>query len=98
MLSFIGVNGFFISCATCLAISRQAPSLSLRARTAALSPNLLTVLLYSFTNSPISSLRLHTISSFIFPRFTSRILSPVSYTHLRAHETPEHLVCRLLLE
>src|SRR5678815_3025883 len=22
---------------------------------------------------------------------------PVSYTHLRAHETPEHLVCRLLL-
>src|SRR5678816_3419664 len=34
-----------------------------------------------------------------------RILKPteltakaVSYTHLRAHETPEHLVCRLLLE
>ena len=26
------------------------------------------------------------------------ILKPVSYTHLRAHETPEHLVCRLLLE
>src|SRR5678815_1731270 len=24
-------------------------------------------------------------------------LLPVSYTHLRAHETPEHLVCRLLL-
>ncbi len=23
---------------------------------------------------------------------------PVSYTHRRAHETPEHLVCRLLLE
>src|SRR5665254_19767 len=23
---------------------------------------------------------------------------PVSYTHLRAHETPEHLECRLLLE
>src|SRR5678815_1642172 len=23
---------------------------------------------------------------------------PISYTHLRAHETPEHLVCRLLLE
>eukprot|EP00658_Telonema_sp_P-2_P033021 TRINITY_DN24325_c0_g1_i4.p1 TRINITY_DN24325_c0_g1~~TRINITY_DN24325_c0_g1_i4.p1 ORF type:complete len:242 (+),score=44.38 TRINITY_DN24325_c0_g1_i4:228-953(+) len=26
------------------------------------------------------------------------IPGPVSYTHLRAHETPEHLVCRLLLE
>ena len=25
-------------------------------------------------------------------------LYSVSYTHLRAHETPEHLVCRLLLE
>eukprot|EP00658_Telonema_sp_P-2_P005466 TRINITY_DN12038_c0_g1_i2.p1 TRINITY_DN12038_c0_g1~~TRINITY_DN12038_c0_g1_i2.p1 ORF type:complete len:721 (+),score=30.31 TRINITY_DN12038_c0_g1_i2:134-2296(+) len=25
-------------------------------------------------------------------------LKAVSYTHLRAHETPEHLVCRLLLE
>ncbi len=24
--------------------------------------------------------------------------SPVSYTHLRAHETLRHLVCRLLLE
>src|SRR5678816_1131546 len=24
-------------------------------------------------------------------------LVAVSYTHLRAHETPEHLVCRLLL-
>src|SRR5678815_3684532 len=27
-----------------------------------------------------------------------KIKRPVSYTHLRAHETPEHLVCRLLLE
>src|SRR5674536_334362 len=27
-----------------------------------------------------------------------RELCSVSYTHLRAHETPEHLVCRLLLE
>src|SRR5678815_3402744 len=26
------------------------------------------------------------------------VLVAVSYTHLRAHETPEHLVCRLLLE
>src|SRR5678815_955802 len=25
-------------------------------------------------------------------------VTTVSYTHLRAHETPEHLVCRLLLE
>src|SRR5674536_297399 len=30
--------------------------------------------------------------------FYTRSMSPVSYTHLRAHETPEHLVCRLLLE
>src|SRR5678816_3115049 len=25
-------------------------------------------------------------------------IMPLAYTHLRAHETPEHLVCRLLLE
>src|SRR5678815_4765977 len=31
-------------------------------------------------------------------RFDPSCLLPVSYTHLRAHETPEHLVCRLLLE
>src|SRR5678816_2215148 len=31
-------------------------------------------------------------------RPSRRFVTPVSYTHLRAHETPEHLVCRLLLE
>src|SRR5678815_1076443 len=29
---------------------------------------------------------------------SERGTAAVSYTHLRAHETPEHLVCRLLLE
>src|SRR5678816_2151958 len=33
-----------------------------------------------------------------FERAFGLALEPVSYTHLRAHETPEHLVCRLLLE
>eukprot|EP00658_Telonema_sp_P-2_P081227 TRINITY_DN8279_c0_g1_i13.p1 TRINITY_DN8279_c0_g1~~TRINITY_DN8279_c0_g1_i13.p1 ORF type:complete len:170 (+),score=80.56 TRINITY_DN8279_c0_g1_i13:170-679(+) len=36
------------------------------------------------------------------PDLASRVqilkANSVSYTHLRAHETPEHLVCRLLLE
>src|SRR5678816_4644529 len=33
------------------------------------------------------------------PDFPHRVEpQAVSYTHLRAHETPEHLVCRLLLE
>src|SRR5678816_4882834 len=32
------------------------------------------------------------------PAQTTKTMAPVSYTHLRAHETPEHLVCRLLLE
>src|SRR5678815_1471267 len=31
-------------------------------------------------------------------RLTVALSGSVSYTHLRAHETPEHLVCRLLLE
>ena len=34
----------------------------------------------------------HQVSYLIHPP------EPVSSTHLRAHETPEHLVCRLLLE
>src|SRR5678816_3534300 len=29
------------------------------------------------------------------PRVTGFVQEAVSYTHLRAHETPEHLVCRL---
>eukprot|EP00658_Telonema_sp_P-2_P074448 TRINITY_DN63673_c0_g1_i1.p1 TRINITY_DN63673_c0_g1~~TRINITY_DN63673_c0_g1_i1.p1 ORF type:complete len:253 (-),score=42.98 TRINITY_DN63673_c0_g1_i1:54-812(-) len=32
------------------------------------------------------------------PNMSNTTPRPVSYTHLRAHETPEHLVCRLLLE
>ena len=32
------------------------------------------------------------------PDFYKNYPDAVSYTHLRAHETPEHLVCRLLLE
>ena len=34
--------------------------------------------------------------SIFFPLHSA--IQSVSYTHLRAHETPEHLVCRLLLE
>src|SRR5678816_4614616 len=33
-----------------------------------------------------------------FVRIAGITKDAVSYTHLRAHETPEHLVCRLLLE
>src|SRR5678815_6069016 len=36
---------------------------------------------------------LNTLNREFQPRQTE--LQPVSYTHLRAHETPEHLVCRL---
>src|SRR5678815_4996612 len=42
----------------------------------------------------------YSVSTFVIlgVTFTSFIIVSVSYTHLRAHETPEHLVCRLLLE
>ena len=33
-----------------------------------------------------------------YPIYNLEHILAVSYTHLRAHETPEHLVCRLLLE
>ncbi len=32
------------------------------------------------------------------PSLLLHIVEPVYNTHLRAHDTPEHLVCRLLLE
>src|SRR5678816_3156845 len=37
-------------------------------------------------------------SSLVHYALSQERMYPVSYTHLRAHETPEHLVCRLLLE
>src|SRR5674536_390552 len=43
----------------------------------------------------VGALTAHTFMA-LTCRWRSR--PPVSYTHLRAHETPEHLVCRLLLE
>eukprot|EP00658_Telonema_sp_P-2_P044347 TRINITY_DN3220_c0_g1_i10.p1 TRINITY_DN3220_c0_g1~~TRINITY_DN3220_c0_g1_i10.p1 ORF type:complete len:140 (+),score=13.83 TRINITY_DN3220_c0_g1_i10:392-811(+) len=57
------------------------------------------------TPSPTASVqKSHSSSVVKFHRRTSSghkkksSTEPVSYTHLRAHETPEHLVCRLLLE
>src|SRR5678815_3504384 len=35
-------------------------------------------------------------TAFLETRFVTLGPRTVSYTHLRAHETPEHLVCRLL--
>ena len=42
----------------------------------------------------------HIRADFLYRNFKVKTqgLVAVSYTHLRAHETPEHLVCRLLLE
>eukprot|EP00658_Telonema_sp_P-2_P002158 TRINITY_DN10818_c0_g2_i1.p1 TRINITY_DN10818_c0_g2~~TRINITY_DN10818_c0_g2_i1.p1 ORF type:complete len:499 (-),score=61.70 TRINITY_DN10818_c0_g2_i1:91-1587(-) len=49
------------------------------------------------SSSPPSSQRAGTLRFIAEQASIGRAL-PVSYTHLRAHETPEHLVCRLLLE
>ena len=77
ILSFIGVSGFLISCATCLAISRHAPSLSLCASACALISSFFTILLYSSTSIPISSLRFQSMASLIWPRFISCIFLPI---------------------
>ena len=34
----------------------------------------------------------------VFEAIRMAAVTPVSYTHLRAHETDSYLVCRLLLE
>src|SRR5678816_1207213 len=38
------------------------------------------------------------LASTVYHAWPQTNTKSVSYTHLRAHETPEHLVCRLLLE
>src|SRR5678815_2997815 len=53
------------------------------------------VLNYAVIRNAYQSLALENPSANLKPKLT---LNAVSYTHLRAHETPEHLVCRLLLE
>eukprot|EP00658_Telonema_sp_P-2_P047087 TRINITY_DN355_c0_g1_i14.p1 TRINITY_DN355_c0_g1~~TRINITY_DN355_c0_g1_i14.p1 ORF type:complete len:128 (-),score=14.94 TRINITY_DN355_c0_g1_i14:113-496(-) len=53
--------------------------------------------LFGYTNANESFASLLLTRSLV--SFRSEVSSrTVSYTHLRAHETPEHLVCRLLLE
>src|SRR5674536_380882 len=52
------------------------------------------------TGFPNFKSRKNPVQSFQLPQhytidFESNTIKPVSYTHLRAHETPEHLVCRL---
>eukprot|EP00658_Telonema_sp_P-2_P083233 TRINITY_DN8960_c0_g1_i1.p1 TRINITY_DN8960_c0_g1~~TRINITY_DN8960_c0_g1_i1.p1 ORF type:complete len:396 (-),score=78.03 TRINITY_DN8960_c0_g1_i1:70-1257(-) len=57
--------------------------------------------LLSQHHNPCPFTPLHTkLSHFLARLFggTTNTTMSVSYTHLRAHETPEHLVCRLLLE
>src|SRR5665647_3891068 len=54
-----------------------------------------------FGLTPFSSLSIyHWSLSTSWPRFLGMlaVAYPVSYTHLRAHETDSYLVCRLLLE
>src|SRR5678816_4939514 len=45
---------------------------------------------------PLANLSMSETAALYFSK--KLVVNPVSYTHLRAHETPEHLVCRLLLE
>eukprot|EP01017_Pseudomicrothorax_dubius_P031066 TRINITY_DN3928_c0_g1_i4.p1 TRINITY_DN3928_c0_g1~~TRINITY_DN3928_c0_g1_i4.p1 ORF type:complete len:116 (-),score=2.73 TRINITY_DN3928_c0_g1_i4:19-366(-) len=55
-------------------------------------------LLFSWFNFPLLSLFRSLFCLWLYHPEYEGALYPVSYTHLRAHETPEHLVCRLLLE
>src|SRR5678815_565603 len=66
----------------------QLESVCMPARPAVPSPR-------AWTCSHLSTARKFTAVSTVATGPTTRA---VSYTHLRAHETPEHLVCRLLLE
>src|SRR5665647_1491641 len=47
---------------------------------------------------PSSKALARTMARYVDPRSSGPVIEPVSYTHLRAHETDSYLVCRLLLE
>eukprot|EP00658_Telonema_sp_P-2_P067357 TRINITY_DN56267_c0_g1_i4.p1 TRINITY_DN56267_c0_g1~~TRINITY_DN56267_c0_g1_i4.p1 ORF type:complete len:129 (-),score=19.34 TRINITY_DN56267_c0_g1_i4:53-439(-) len=52
----------------------------------------------SITHSTIPLLHVGVLTGVVLTVARAARVRAVSYTHLRAHETPEHLVCRLLLE
>src|SRR5678815_1275722 len=71
-----------------LDLQRSKPSLSLNCRAFA-----------TFALNTASSFRARYYNVIGYKCFEMpRDPAQISYTHLRAHETPEHLVCRLLLE
>src|SRR5665647_776950 len=54
---------------------------------------------YSFCNRSVNILQVIQDRSLVInPDCQGGVSTPVSYTHLRAHETDSYLVCRLLLE
>ena len=67
----MGVSGFLISWAICLAISRQALSRSDRASISTLFASSFTIRLYSSTRPAISSCPWYMICSFFFPSLIS---------------------------
>ena len=51
-----------------------------------------------FQRALIAALLISIVAGLFGTFLMLRNLAPVSYTHLRAHETDSYLVCRLLLE
>ena len=46
---------------------------------------------------PVARPDIITVAGPVSPSFAIFLTGPVSYTHLRAHETPEHRVLRVLV-
>src|SRR5674536_394013 len=64
-------------------------------------PSLGISLLKGGSTTPLERERASLLNGLRYRGISERVvyaIGAVSYTHLRAHETPEHLVCRLLLE
>src|SRR5678816_3381614 len=56
------------------------------------------ILIIAFINIQVAAIQLPDLIANGIQEVPVMSYHSVSYTHLRAHETPEHLVCRLLLE
>ena len=87
MVSFIGVSGFLISCAICLAISRHAASFSARTRRSCASFSSWVMRLNALTSSPNSSPRPSGRATGRVRRLRHAARRIVQLLHRRGHAT-----------
>ena len=95
---FFRLQSFFIIgyCIIAYALFVENKKTLKRVNILIINTSLISLILWLGTT--LTDIFFNTKINLILKGITGNSIGSVSYTHLRAHETPEHLVCRLLLE